>query len=85
MPREMALVGEARGGRGLRQGDAFAGMTVMCLVRMQDQHLPRPARPQAAAIVELLDVVEGEPDPVGLVPVQVIGMAAESPFEALPA
>ena len=52
---------------------------------MQDQHLPRPAGPQAAAIVELLHTVEGEADPVGLVPMQVVGVAAEARFEALQA
>ena len=67
------------------EGAALAGMAVMRLVRMQHQDLPRPARAQAAAIVELLDAIEGEADPVGLVPVQVVGMAAESPLEALQA
>ena len=38
---------------------------------------------QAAAVIELLHAVEGKADSVGLVPVRVVGMAAEAGRQAL--
>ena len=63
----------------------LAGVAVMRLVGVKDQHLARPAGPQATAIVELLHAVEREPDPVGLVTVQVVGVAAEARLQPLQA
>ncbi len=60
-----------------------AGMSVMRLVGMNDHDLPAAAGLQRAAIVERLRAPQGEADGIGLVAVQIVGMAAEPRRQAL--
>ena len=58
------------------------GMAVMRLVGMNDHDLPAAAGLERAAIVEGLRAPQGEADGVGLVAVQIVGVAAESRCQA---
>ena len=60
-------------------------MAIMRLVGMDHHDLAAPAGAQAPAIVEGLRAPQGQPDRIGFVAVQVVGMAAEPRTEALQA
>ena len=62
-----------------------AGVAVMRLVGMDHHHLAGRAGPEVAAIVERLGAPQGQADGVGLVAVQVVGMAAEARGQPLQA
>ena len=58
-------------------------MAVMRLVGMDHHDLPAAAGLQRAAIVEGLRAPQGQADGIGLVAMQVVGVAAESRGQAL--
>ena len=60
-----------------------AGMAVVQLVRVKHDRPPRRARLLDPAIAECLDPGLGQPDRIALVPVRVIGVAAESGAQPL--
>ena len=58
---------------------------IMQLVRMQDDHPPRQAVALLAAIAECLNAAHGDAERVGIVPVQIEGIAPELRLDALDA
>ena len=60
-------------------------MAVMRLVGMDDHDLPGAAGAQFATIVEGLRAPQSEADGIGLMAVQIVGMAAKARAQALQA
>ena len=88
--RRSVLEGRADGARidiehAIGEAAIDPGMAVMGLVGVDDHDLASPAGAQAATVMERLGAPDRQADCIGLVPVQIVGMTAETGAEALQA